>query len=88
MQELEEELVRSAVIYADSREVAYKEPGDIIKSGAKVFAEIGELLRGRCEAHKDKITIFKYLGLAVDDAVSAKSVFDSLERNSKTASSQ
>ncbi|CAL4096473.1 unnamed protein product, partial [Meganyctiphanes norvegica] len=85
MQELEEELVRSAVIYADSREAAYKEAGDIIKSGAEVFAEIGELLTGKCEAHKDKITIFKSLGLAVEDAVAAKIVYNSLEGNSKTA---
>lgn len=77
-QELEEGLVREATVYADSKEAALKEAGDIIVSGASVFAEIGEVILGSQPVQKtnNNITIFKSLGLAVEDAVSARLVFD------------
>ncbi|XP_063587438.1 ketimine reductase mu-crystallin-like [Penaeus indicus] len=75
-QELEEKLVRSAAVYADSREAARKEAGDVIKAGAEVAAEIGEVILGSRPALRQKTTIFKSLGLAVEDAVSSRLVYD------------
>ncbi|XP_069985355.1 ketimine reductase mu-crystallin-like [Penaeus vannamei] len=75
-QEMEEQLVRSATVYADSREAAYKEAGDVIKAGAQVTAEIGEVILGSRPALRDNTTIFKSLGLAVEDAVSARLAYD------------
>nr|XP_053653896.1 ketimine reductase mu-crystallin-like [Cherax quadricarinatus]XP_053653897.1 ketimine reductase mu-crystallin-like [Cherax quadricarinatus] len=78
-QEMEEDLVRAANIYTDSFESARTELGDIIKAGAEVLGEIGELILHTKPVLNDKITIFKSLGLAVQDAVSAKLVYDLLK---------
>ncbi|KAF5900664.1 ketimine reductase mu-crystallin, partial [Clarias magur] len=59
--ELDDALMRDAVIYVDSREGAARESGDIIQSGAEVFAELGEVLNGTRPALRDKTTVFKSL---------------------------
>lgn len=65
------------VIVADSRESALKEAGDVILSGAPVYAEIGEILAGKVAAPAPGTTvIFKSLGQAVEDAVAARMVYD------------
>nr|XP_057918433.1 ketimine reductase mu-crystallin [Doryrhamphus excisus] len=74
--ELDDVLMKEAVIYVDSREGAMTESGDILLSGAKVFAELGEVINGTKPALREKTTVFKSLGMAVQDAVSAKLVFD------------
>ncbi|XP_071318674.1 ketimine reductase mu-crystallin [Trachinotus anak] len=74
--ELDDALMKEAVVYADSREGATTESGDIILSGAEVFAELGDVINGTKPAHREKTTVFKSLGMGVEDAVSAKLVFD------------
>ncbi|XP_068610554.1 ketimine reductase mu-crystallin-like [Brachionichthys hirsutus] len=74
--ELDDTLMKEAVVYADSREGAMVESGDIIQSGAEVFAELGDVINGIKPALRQKTTVFKSLGLAVQDAVSAKLVID------------
>jgi thiomorpholine-carboxylate dehydrogenase len=65
------------VIVADSREAAEKEAGDVMLSGAKVTAEIGEILSGARPAPAAGTTVvFKSLGQAVEDAVAARLVYD------------
>ncbi|XP_067100301.1 ketimine reductase mu-crystallin [Osmerus mordax] len=81
--ELDDDLMREAVVYVDSREGATAESGDIILSGAEVFAELGEVLNGNKPAHRKKTTVFKSLGMGVQDAVSAKLVFDQWEQQRK-----
>lgn len=77
--ELDDALMKEAVVYADSREGAMTESGDIILSGAEVFAELGDVINGTKPAHREKTTVFKSLGMGVEDAVSAKLVFDQWE---------
>ncbi|KAK3529331.1 hypothetical protein QTP70_029143 [Hemibagrus guttatus] len=60
--ELDDVLMRDAVIYVDTREGAAVESGDIILSGAEVFAELGEVLNGTQPALRNKTTVFKSLG--------------------------
>ena len=43
--ELDDEVLRKARIYVESREAAMKESGDIIAAG-KIFAEFGEVVAG------------------------------------------
>ncbi|CAN9508613.1 unnamed protein product [Ophioblennius macclurei] len=81
--ELDDGLMKEAVVYADSREAAMAESGDVILSGAEVFAELGDVINGTKAAHRDKTTVFKSLGLAVEDAVSAKLVFDQWKDKTK-----
>jgi thiomorpholine-carboxylate dehydrogenase len=74
--ELDDAAMRNVVV-ADSREAAEKESGDVILSGARVYAEIGELLAGtKPKPAPGATVIFKALGQAVTDAVAAKLVYD------------
>jgi thiomorpholine-carboxylate dehydrogenase len=74
--ELDDEAMRNVVV-ADYRESAEKESGDVMRSGAKVYAEIGEILAGtRPRPPAGSTVIFKALGQAVEDAVAARLVYD------------
>ena len=74
--ELDDDAMRHAVI-ADSRHSAEHEAGDVILSGARVAAEIGEILAGTVAPPSPGTTVvFKALGQAVEDAVSARLVYD------------
>jgi thiomorpholine-carboxylate dehydrogenase len=74
--ELDDEAMRNVVI-ADSRHSAEHEAGDVILSGATVYAEIGEILGGTVAPPPPGATVvFKALGQAVEDAVSARLVYD------------
>jgi thiomorpholine-carboxylate dehydrogenase len=65
------------VLVADSREAAEQEAGDVILSGAKVYAELGEILAGtRSAPARGATVVFKALGQAVEDAVAARLVYD------------
>jgi ornithine cyclodeaminase/alanine dehydrogenase-like protein (mu-crystallin family) len=65
----------SNVVFVDSREGAMKESGDVILSGAKIYAELGEALAGKVPPRANKITIFKSLGMAVEDIAAAMLVY-------------
>ncbi|XP_060140998.1 ketimine reductase mu-crystallin isoform X3 [Globicephala melas] len=60
--ELDDELMTQAVLYVDSQEAALKESGDVLLSGAEIFAELGEVVKGVKPAHCEKTTVFKSLG--------------------------
>ncbi|XP_011384057.1 ketimine reductase mu-crystallin [Pteropus vampyrus] len=75
--ELDDKLMKQAVLYVDSREAALKESGDVLLSGAEIFAELGEVVKGVKPAYCEKTTVFKSLGMAVEDMVAAKLVYDS-----------
>jgi len=65
------------VVVADSREAALKESGDVILSGAKVYAELGELILGRrAPPPAGSTVVFKSLGQAVEDAAAARLVYE------------
>ena len=70
--ELDDAVLRRARLYVDSREAAMHESGDVIAAG-DVAAEIGEVVaearRGRQSA--EEITLFKSVGVAVEDVVAA-----------------
>ena len=67
----------SNVVFVDSREGALKESGDVILSGTKIYAELGEALAGKVPARANEITIFKSLGMAVEDIAAALLVYRS-----------
>jgi ornithine cyclodeaminase/alanine dehydrogenase-like protein (mu-crystallin family) len=76
--ELDDEAVRRARLYVESREAAIRESGDVIAAG-EVVAEIGEVIAGarpgRQTAHE--VTLFKSVGVAVEDVVAADTVYRS-----------
>jgi thiomorpholine-carboxylate dehydrogenase len=67
--------VMANVVFVDSREAAEKESGDVILSGAAVYAELGEALAGTRPAQAEKTTVFKSLGMAVEDVAAALLVY-------------
>jgi ornithine cyclodeaminase/alanine dehydrogenase-like protein (mu-crystallin family) len=75
--ELDDEAMQKAVVFVDSREGALKESGDVILSGAKIYAELGEALVGKVPSRTNETTIFKSLGMAVEDISAAMLVYRS-----------
>jgi ornithine cyclodeaminase len=75
--ELDSELMQSAVVVADSKASAQTESGDILLSGATVFAELGEILLGSKVISGKPTVVFKSLGLAAQDAGAAALVMES-----------
>src|SRR5438552_11941991 len=74
--ELDDEAM-SNVVFVDSREGAMKESGDVILSGANIYDELGEVLYGKVPARANETTIFKSLGMAVEDISAALLVYRS-----------
>jgi ornithine cyclodeaminase/alanine dehydrogenase-like protein (mu-crystallin family) len=74
--ELDDEVLRRACVYVDSREAAFKESGDVIAAG-QIFAEVGEVVTGAKPGRRSAkaVTLFKSLGLAVEDVATADLVY-------------
>jgi len=74
--ELDDDALRKARLYVEQREAATRESGDVIAAG-KIFAEIGEVVAGRKPGRQsaDEITLYKSVGVAVQDIVSAELVY-------------
>ncbi|HKS30822.1 MAG TPA: NAD(P)-binding domain-containing protein [Chthoniobacterales bacterium] len=73
--ELDDEVLHRSTIYVESREPALKESGDIIAAN-KELIEIGEVIAGKQSGRKsaDQITLFKSVGVAVEDIATAELV--------------
>lgn len=78
--ELDDEAMAN-LVFVDSREAALKESGDIILSGTKIYAELGEALAGKIPSRANETTIFKSLGMAVEDIAVALLVYRSAKNN-------
>jgi ornithine cyclodeaminase/alanine dehydrogenase-like protein (mu-crystallin family) len=55
-----------------------KESGDVILSGARIYAELGETLAGKVPTRANETTIFKSLGMAVEDIAAGMLVYREL----------
>jgi ornithine cyclodeaminase/alanine dehydrogenase-like protein (mu-crystallin family) len=73
--ELDDRVMTNMVV-VDSREAVLKESGDVILSGAEIYAEAGEIFAGTKAAPFSKTTVFKSVGLAIEDIATAKLVYD------------
>jgi ornithine cyclodeaminase/alanine dehydrogenase-like protein (mu-crystallin family) len=78
--ELDDDAVRRARIYVDSAEAAPKESGDVLAAPDRLVGEIGAVVAGTLPGRQstDEITVFKSLGLAVEDVVTADLVYRKL----------
>ncbi len=77
--ELDTDTMTAATIFVDRRESALNEAGDLLLAGlgeAAIAAEVGEVLAGAHpgRATDDELTVFKSLGLAVEDLAAAELV--------------
>lgn len=84
MQEIDPLVMESGIIVADSAAAVLHESGDLIKairegviSRSALRADIGDLINGKAEGRKsaDDVTIFKSVGLAVQDLYVANAVY-------------
>ena len=72
--ELDDEAMAN-IVFVDSREGALKESGDLILSGGNIYAELGEALADKIPSRSNETTIFKSLGMAVEDIAAAMLVY-------------
>src|SRR5215831_8269883 len=82
--EMDPALLRRGRVFVDSRAAALVESGDIVMgiqqghfSASRIVGELGEVLAGKVDGRTtpSDITIFKSLGLAVEDIVAADLVY-------------
>ena len=90
--ELDGETVAASSLFVDRRESTVNESGDYlfaVKEKAivpnHIKAEIGEILIGSAQGRKsrDEITLFKSLGLAIEDLASAAFLFEKARREGR-----
>ena len=75
--ELDGVAVQRSTVIVDSRAAAEQEAGDIVMAGATIYAELGELIAGKVPAPPTEgRTVFKSLGLAVEDLAAARLVYE------------
>ncbi len=83
--ELDGEAVAKSRLFVDRRESAMAESGDILIAAEEghigadhIVAELGEILIGRASgrAVEQEITLFKSLGLAIEDVAAARFIHD------------
>lgn len=90
VQEIPAATVARALVVVDSRDAALEEAGDLIQpieqgliDGDPIHAELGELVLGRATGRpsESRITLFKSVGIAVQDAVAANAVLEEARRS-------
>lgn len=90
--ELDTAAVVRSRLFVDRRESALNEAGDFLipkKEGAlsddHILGEIGELLTGRVRGRESAqdITLFKSLGIAVEDVASARLIYEKAKKSGK-----
>jgi ornithine cyclodeaminase/alanine dehydrogenase-like protein (mu-crystallin family) len=79
--ELDTATMSSAALFCDARESLVNEGGDYLLAELgpeRIRAELGEVLIGAAEGRRalDELTVFKSLGLAVEDLAAAEHVYE------------
>jgi ornithine cyclodeaminase/alanine dehydrogenase-like protein (mu-crystallin family) len=83
--ELDDEAMRNVVV-VDSRDAAAREAGDVILANAPIYAEAGEIFAGLRRPRPLLTTVFKSVGLAVEDVAAARLVVEAAARDSNSTS--
>ena len=83
--ELDDDAVTAGTLLVDSREAVLKESGDVILSKALIYAEVGEIFAGTKRRPPLGTTVFKSVGLAVEDIAAARLVYDATSGAAKQA---
>jgi ornithine cyclodeaminase len=93
--EIDPALVARARLVVDSRAAALQESGDIVQTIAEgriaaghIAAELGDIAAGRASGRTDpqQVTLFKSLGLAIEDVTAAAIAYRrACENNSRIA---
>ena len=75
--ELDDALLGRARIWVDSKDAALAESGDVIAGAGRLAGEIGAVANGVLGGRRspDEVTVFKSLGVAVEDVAAAELVW-------------
>jgi len=73
--ELDASVFENASVIVESREAAAKEAGDVLLAGASIYAELGELLAGTKPAPQNHRTVYKALGIGIEDIATARLIY-------------
>lgn len=82
--ELDDEAMAS-VLVVDSRDAVLKESGDVILSNARIHAEAGEIFAGTRSVPAGETTVFKSVGIAIEDVAAARLVYEASRARAGTA---
>jgi ornithine cyclodeaminase/alanine dehydrogenase-like protein (mu-crystallin family) len=74
-----DDAVMDATAVVESREAAMRESGDILDSGAGVFAELGELLTGTKTPPTGRRIVYKGLGIGAEDIAAAQLIYEAVK---------
>lgn len=83
LRELDDQAIEGACLVAESRLDVERESGDVLLSGARVEAEIGEILSGYAVVPTGRRIVFKSVGMAIEDLVAARLVWQARTAKSK-----
>ncbi|MFT4111965.1 ornithine cyclodeaminase family protein [Silvibacterium sp.] len=73
-----DDVAMQAPVVVESREAALRESGDILATGANIYAELGEVLAGSVAKPVSGRVVYKSLGVAAEDLAAARLVYESL----------
>jgi ornithine cyclodeaminase/alanine dehydrogenase-like protein (mu-crystallin family) len=83
IREIDDEAMLSSFVVAESRSCVERESGDVLLSGAKVHADLGEILAnpGAAEIPRDGRVISKSVGMAIEDVTAARLVWEARQNS-------
>ena len=73
--ELDNKAMHGASVVVESRAAALSESAEIVQSGSTIYAELGELFAGLKAKPPTGRTIYKSLGVAVEDIAAARLIY-------------
>ena len=74
--ELDDDALRGGAVVVESRQAALTESAEVVNSGRQIYAELGEVLSGKVKKPEGARTVFKSLGIAVEDVAAARVVYE------------
>jgi thiomorpholine-carboxylate dehydrogenase len=78
--ELDNDAIWGAAVVVECREAARNESKEILASGSVIYAELGELLAGTKAKPANRKTVYKSLGVAIEDVSAAAMVWRKKEK--------
>jgi thiomorpholine-carboxylate dehydrogenase len=80
LRELDDQAMLSSCVVAEARGPVESESGDVRLSGARVHAEIGQVLSGAAQVPAGTRIVFKSVGMAIEDLTAARIVWQAGNR--------
>jgi len=73
--ELDDTVMHNAAVVVENRDAALRESAEIVHSGSPIYAELGELFGHTRPLPSSLKTVYKSLGVAVEDVCAARMIW-------------